>query len=628
MHGVVVSVLGVTGLLAIVSLLPPLASRLNLPYTVLLAVVGCALGALVAAVAGTSEFGVLGDFFRALHGFGISSEALLFIFLPTLLFESGLSIDVRRLMDDVWPILLLAVGAVLICTLVVGYALGQVAGVGITACLLLGAIVATTDPAAVIGIFRDIGAPRRLAILVEGESLFNDAAAIALFTLLVALITGERSTGVVGTIGNFLKDFIGGAATGFVAARAVCALLPLLNGWRLAEITVTVSLAYLVFIIADVYLGASGVVAVVVAALVMGSTGRTRITPSTWDVLVETWEQLGFWANSLIFLMAALLVPELLEAVGPRDALLLATLVGATLVARAVVVYGLLPTLSRLRMASRFSGSFKVVIWWGGLRGAVSLALALAVTENAALPQEVRHFVAVLTTGFVLFTLFVNGLTLRPLIRLLQLDRLSPAEQALRDRAVSLALGSIRAQIETMAREDELEAPVTARIVGRIAERIEAIAPLEADTSLSESTRILIGLQTLAAHEQELCYIGFKGRTMSRRVVDHALAQAGRLLDGAKTGGRAGYEAAVTVGLAFSTGFRVALWLQHRLGYEKWLADELANRFERLLIGESIVRKLVGFNQVMVRRLLGEATAATLDEILAARLAATGRSEE
>ena len=167
---------------------------------------------------------------------------------------------------------------------------------------------------------------------------------------------------------------------------------------------------------------------------------------------------------------------------------------------------------------------------------------------------------------------------------------------------------------------------MTQRIVGGIAERIEAIARRDAETPLSDADRVLIGLQTLAAHEQELCYIGFKGRTMSRRIVDHALAQAGRLLDGAKTGGRAGYEAAVRAGLAFSTGFRLALWLQHRAGYEKWLADELATRFERLLIGEAMVRKLVDFNQAMVRQLLGEAAAATLDEILADRLATTAQA--
>ena len=151
MHEVVVTVFGVTGLLALVSLLPPLASRLNLPYTVLLAVVGCLLGAVVAAGAphvGGGDLGPIGDFLGALHGFGISSEALLFIFLPTLLFESGLSIDVRRLMDDGGPILLLAVVAVLVCTFVVGYALSAVAEVGLAACLLLGSIVATTDPAA------------------------------------------------------------------------------------------------------------------------------------------------------------------------------------------------------------------------------------------------------------------------------------------------------------------------------------------------------------------------------------------------------------------------------------------------------------------------------------------------
>ena len=123
MTGIVAYVFGITGLLALVSLLPPLASRLNLPYTVLLAVVGCALGALVAAVAGMGHFGVVGDFVVALRGFEISPEALLYIFLPTLLFEAALTIDVRRLMDDVAPILLLAVVAVVVCTLVVGSAL-------------------------------------------------------------------------------------------------------------------------------------------------------------------------------------------------------------------------------------------------------------------------------------------------------------------------------------------------------------------------------------------------------------------------------------------------------------------------------------------------------------------------
>ena len=156
-----------------------------------------------------------------------------------------------------------------------------------------------------------------------------------------------------------------------------------------------------------------------------GRHGRIRVTPTTWDSLVDMWAQLAFWASSLIFLLAAMLVPRLLTDVTWDDVLLLAILVPATLVARAIVVYGLMPLLSISRMAARASSNaYKLVIVWGGLRGAVSLALALAVSREPGLPDDVRHFVAVLATGFVLFTLLVNGMTLRPLLRL-GLDRLS-----------------------------------------------------------------------------------------------------------------------------------------------------------------------------------------------------------
>src|SRR5882672_9856601 len=123
MPEIAVTILGITGLLALVSLLPPVAHRLNLPFSVLLALAGCALGIVVFFGQNLPISGLLGDFVVALRGFEISPEALLYIFLPTLLFEAALMIDVRRLMDDVVPILLLAVVAVVVCTLVVGFAL-------------------------------------------------------------------------------------------------------------------------------------------------------------------------------------------------------------------------------------------------------------------------------------------------------------------------------------------------------------------------------------------------------------------------------------------------------------------------------------------------------------------------
>lgn len=626
MHDVVITVFGLTGLLALVSLLPPLANRLALPFTVLLAIVGCALGLAVAS----HDFvgpGVLGDFIRAMGSLEISADAFLFIFLPTLLFEAALTIDVRRLMDDVGPMLLLAVVAVVICTFVVGFALSSVSEMGLLACLLLGAIVATTDPAAVVSIFRDLGAPRRLSILVEGESLFNDAAAIALFSLLLAALVGRQEVGGGTGIIVFLTGFIGGGAFGYVAARAACALVAALRGLRLAEVTLTVALAYLVFVVADRYLGVSGVVAVVTAGLVVGSYGKIRITPSSWDSLVETWEQLGFWANSLIFLLAAMLVPRLLTNVVPGDAILLAVLVAATLGARALVLYGLLPMLTASGLANRIGERYKLVILWGGLRGAVSLALALAVTENTALPPEVRHFVAVLATGFVLFTLFVNGTTLRPLIRILGLDRLSPADRLLRDRALALALSDIRERVEAVAEADQIEAPIAAAVTEDVAARISKVE--EAGRSrfgLSKEDLVYIGLVTLATQEERLYLQRFKAQLVSRRVMHGLVAQAGRLLDGAKTGGRDGYETAGRKALAFSASFRAALRLHHRFGFGRWLAAELDARFESLLISQMVLRELRVLNRRRVAPLLGQGAGDVLAEVLETRLAATAQA--
>ena len=114
-----------------------------------------------------------------INALALGSDAIVYLFLPILLFQAGLTIDVRRMVDDIAPVLLMAVVAVLVSTGAVGLALAAVSDLGLVVCLLLGAIVATTDPVAVVGIFRELGAPRRLLILIEGESLFNDAAAIA-----------------------------------------------------------------------------------------------------------------------------------------------------------------------------------------------------------------------------------------------------------------------------------------------------------------------------------------------------------------------------------------------------------------------------------------------------------------
>ena len=282
--------------------------------------------------------------------------------------------------------------------------------------LLLGAIVATTDPAAVIAIFRELGAPPRLNRLLEGESLLNDAAAIVLFGILVAMLAGGVQASVSDAVLDFATKFIGGLVLGAVAGRLFGAALPWLGSSRTAEVTLSVALPYIVYLVGE-HLHVSGVVAVVSAGLTAGAIARVRVRPGNWRHIERVWAQLDFWASSLIFIMAAALIPRLVAAVEPWHGWLLLIVVAAALLSRAAVLFGIMPLLSALRLNQKVDGAYKLAITWGGLRGAITLALALALTEQPRIDPAIKELVAVLATGFVLFTLLVNGLTLRPVIR-------------------------------------------------------------------------------------------------------------------------------------------------------------------------------------------------------------------
>ena len=227
---------------------------------------------------------------------------------------------------------------------------------------------------------------------------------------------------------SFLKVFFGVVVVGFLFARAVCWIIGRLRGVPMVEITLTVCLAYLSFMLAEHYLHVSGVMAVVTAALVIGSYGRTQFSPETWHPLIETWEQLGFWANSLIFVLVGLAVPAILADFSFGDLGMLVVILVTAFTARAAILYGLLPVFGKAGFSDKVSTAYTTVMFWGGLRGAVSLALALAIYENEEIPEDIRVFVVMMVTGFVLFTLFVNAPTMGALMAWLGLDKLSAAD--------------------------------------------------------------------------------------------------------------------------------------------------------------------------------------------------------
>ena len=617
----------VAGLLVLIGALQPLAVRLNLAPSVLLAVVGTLIGVGAGVLIRADLTPATDQIAELLLDFPITSQGFLFIFLPILLFEAALAIDVRRMLDDAAPIFLLAVVAVLITTAAVGFSLQPVSDLPLAACLLVGAIVATTDPAAVIAIFRDLGAPGRLTRLVEGESLLNDAAAIALFAALLSLlITGREETVGEGVLA-FLSTFAGGAAFGALVARLVMGLVPWLGDSRLAEATFMLALPYIAYILGERLLGVSGVLAVVAAGLVVSAMAPSRFRPENRTFLHELFGQLSFWAGSLVFILASMLVPRLMLGATAYDALLIGVVIAAALAARALVLFGLLPLLSAGGLAERVSHRFKLVLLWGGLRGAVTLALALAVTENRLLIEDIQRPVAILATGFVLVTLLINGTTLRPLIHLLKLDRLSPLDRALRQQVLALALDDVRHAVREVAGAHRIGEGPLADVIGPYERQIaDAAAEGEIDSRISQRDRVGLGLTALAVRERELVIEHFRHRSVSRRILERLLGAADRLIDRARAEGRLGYIRAARNSLRFTWTFRAAHAAHRWIRIDRPLVRVLADRFEFLLVERMVLTELDRFVQGRMSRILGRRVADLIHEILAQRSASIGQA--
>lgn len=610
-------VFGLSVIMVLVCFLPPLAGRIGLPYSVVLAVGGVLLSYLSHVHSWNSPF--LHEFLQTIRQFDVSSEAILLIFLPVLLFETALGMNVRRLIEDIGPIMLMAIVAVLVSTVVVGFFLSGMSDHGLVACLMLGAIIATTDPAAVVGVFKDVGAPKRLMTLVEGESLLNDAAAIAIYSVMLGLLSGELvwSYGLVGK--SFVYLFIGGGAAGYVIGRLTCMAFAWIKGWTAAEVTLTLATAYLSYFISEHFLGVSGVVATVVAGLVVGSTGRTRMSVSTFEGLESSWGQFGFWANSLIFLFAAMTIPKLMATIDWDDIQLLLWMFAAALVARALTVFGLIPVLTRIAKTNTVSASYKTVIWWGGLRGAVSIAMAMAVTEKNNIPQDTREFVAVAVTGFVLMTLFINGLTLRPLMNLLGLNKLTPRERALRDQAILVTTASIQDEADAIGVREEVSQEVRGRIRGVFSESLTRLDPSLLSRFTTEE-RVSIGLSILAKREVEIHFVGLKDRVVDQGLSEVLIENGERLDDAARGRGAAGYRKVARSVLSYPISFRLAIWVYAHLGVGRFLSRALSQRFALLVCMRSVCRKMDVFAKDRLTPLLGHDAAREIQDTLQERI--------
>ena len=635
---VVLAVLGFASLLLLVSVLVPVAKRLQVPFTVLLALVGAGLGfAPVEGVGLSGLTNVIGETLNALSApIADHPEVFLYVFLPPLLFAGGLTVDVRRLFDDIAPVLVLAIIAVLLCMVAVGVTLYVVTGTALVLCLLLGAIVATTDTAAVLGIFRDIGAPSRLTVIVEGESLFNDAAAIALIFVLLGVLTGEAQASFFDGAVEFAKGFIGGMLLGYAMAWLAGILISQLRGAAVTEITISVAVAYLTFVLGQDVFHVSGIIAVVTTAMVFASDVRTRLSPGTWETLLITWRQLEFWATSLIFILAAMSTSRMLGDVQAWDAVAIAAVFVSALLARALVLWGILPTLSWFGLSQPISNEYKAVLCWGSLRGSVTVALALISAAEIAkayneltieggakmaaaaangLTADAPRFIFVMAMGYVLSTLFLAAPTLRPLMKFLKLDKLSAEERLVRDRVMALSRGRVREGLTKVAH--------TLGLAGALAPQHKPTSQTETKPgALSRDDLVRAGLIIVANRETELSLEYLQRGLVGRRVAERMRADAGRVLDGVRQSGNVGYLSAGLGNQKLSLRMRAALWLQRRFGWSGLLAQEIADRFELLLVKQLMLRELLAFTDEKVAELTGQHAVFTVKEALEGRLQA------
>ncbi|MFP3948389.1 MAG: cation:proton antiporter [Gemmatimonadota bacterium] len=474
--GVAEVVGGLAALLLFSTATLAVSKRYRFPSTVGLVVVGVAL----------SQLGRLGPgYLEALHAFELPPAVVFFVLLPALVFESAFNLEGRALRENLAPVLTMAVPGLLVSTGLLGALMHWTTGMEWTMALLLGTVLSATDPAGVTALFRQLGAPKRLSILVEGESLFNDATSIVASRIILGVIlAGSVSTAaILSGVGQFVVIFLGGLVVGWGAAVAVGMILGRVEADAFIEISLTLVLAYLSFILAEEALGMSGVMATVASGIMIGGWGKTKISPELQDHLRGFWQYMAGVANALLFLMVGLRV-DLGALAASID--LVAVAIVAMVLSRALVVFGLVPLVGRLPRTDPVDRRYQAVMVWGGMRGGIALAIALSLP---AFPG--REVVIAVTMGAVLFTLLVPGLSMKWLVRKMRLhvpplsDRLSRAE------------GLLAAKRKTLRQIPELEEG------GLFSPRVAEAMRSRTERDIREAREVLRELRTMELDREE-----------------------------------------------------------------------------------------------------------------------------
>ncbi len=506
-----------------------------LPFTVALLIIGMGLGVL-------GRFDLLhqinlGSFemnISALDGAinwagNIDPHMLLYVFLPILIFEAAFAMDVHVFKKTIGNATLLAVPGIILAMLLTAVVIIAIVTTGMglplwdwKMAMLFGAVVSATDPVAVVSILKELGASKKLGTLIEGESLLNDGTAIVIFMVLLAGFTGGDATSA-SPILIFLKVSFGGILLGAGIGWIIIKWIKRVFNDSLVEISAIVGASYLTFFIAENVFGVSGVLAIVTLGLLMASVGRTKISPEVQHFLHEFWELAAFFANVLIFLIVGVVIAERTVFEG-SDVLLLLMIYVAVFILRGIIIGSFFPLMKK--MGYGINKNNATVLWWGALRGAIGLALALIVHGTDAIDIEIRDQFLFLTAGIVTLTLLVNATTIKWLVRKLGMLDLSPSKIALVQSTDQYVIQSSEKNIERLKKDRFLKRAEWNKVKGFVYKRRDVPEVSENVDSTIEIRRRLLEKEKSSYWKQ------FKEGMLSPEAYQTLTEEINEILDG------------------------------------------------------------------------------------------------
>jgi NhaP-type Na+/H+ or K+/H+ antiporter len=440
----------------------------KVPYTVVLLLVGLGVGLLERSPGFMAQFPIVFSTLDLVTD--VDPHLFLFIFLPTLIFESAFSLETHLFRRMATQIAVLAIpGLVVASLLAAAFAKAAFPWEWSWAiALMFGALISATDPVAVVALLKEVSSRKRLETLIEGESLLNDGAAIVLFVLFYGLVTTQSASfSTLDVVLQFVWVGTGGLIMGLLMGWLCIYWIGRVFNDPLIEISISIAAAYLVFFLAE-NIHVSGVVALVAMALMFASGGRTRISPEVGEFLHHFWETMAHIANTLIFLLVGALIGYRVELTSLQNWMTLAALYAGLLVIRAGTIGLFIPLLKRIGVG--ITKEKAIVLSWGGLRGAVSLALAMTVAHSAAIPQAIGEQVLFLCAGIVVLSILINGGTMTMVLHKLGLDKLPAAKQATVDKAHNTITQQIKQTVEELSDNEFMQSVDWQKLTQRVDE--------------------------------------------------------------------------------------------------------------------------------------------------------------